>query len=1444
MPEPFDPYYEWLGIPPKDQPPNHYRLLGIELFEENLNVIDRAADRQMGHVRSFQTGKHVKESQRLLNELSSAKVTLLSASKRADYDRQLRAQLAAHSTSDSGLADDAPIPELPPGVPEESSSESPSAASVRKSAATPVPAIEIRPTRKEVPATQHPEQTRFSRRKLVALGIAIVLVVGTVSAASFMMFGGASSESLSTSHGLSVVQDPNSGSGTTNSTEAAATPNSTTDTPNGNPSTDASPAANVSRFAAINESLGEMADPPSVANPPQVPATIRNTITAESGMFHDRFAFCQTLLWTRFDEINQALRAQGFRLTRCRPYLAQGDWRVAAIWLRDGQPSRVVGLTDSETLLQADERLREQGFVPVDVSGGADGPLELFVAVWARPQSPVGQSALSIGIAVDDYQASQDQMSQQGLRCAIHSVFHDSTGKKKFCDLWVKPAVNWSQRVWEGDSSAVEEHLSKASLYTDVCAVAVPKTNDVHFVGTQWFDEAAGKNTPGPGSLPDPVKSFVGIHPDAVRNAVAEQVKAGYFPDTLSVASAADGKLVSVSLWRPGDAVKSPLQLASLEPPSPTSVSTPAPAPAATTGTEGALHFAGKGSIELRDTVQLLDIHQDFTVEAWLRFDEQAFGVVNILCGTAAYRGLHPEVGTMMMKGWLAGIKPARAPAKSQLILQWAEAGGTTQNHTGEIPGFDNAWHHLALCNRGSSGRWELVVYVDGRESFKASYTDSKDVSSPVGFYFGRPQWVAASRRAMHGLLRGLRLSSGVRYSASFQPEKNLPSDEQTLALLDFSKRTGNSIEDIAGKRQPAPLDNLTWTDLEGNAVSKTTTAAASSNAAGMDTIEKLKPPTDYQNELAKVREVFKIEITSAKDPLALAALAEKILAQAADERDSTLQYALFTEARRFATDGVDWNVAVRTIDELAARFDVDVWEIRAEVFNGLAKKVKLSSDRKLLADKALSQAESALADGVMDVVDSLLASASNLAPRGDRELVREINEVRKRLTEEKKIQLLVRDARAKLANDPHDAAANESLGKYLCFSKEDWSAGIPHLAKGPDGKLKSVALTEATEPTDAAGWVSLANAWHDLGKSTSDTVIKSGAMHRALHWYQLAQPDLSGVNKTQVDKYVEELSKAVATSSRGKIKFAWLDGAPGVAMELRGHTGEGTSLAVTRTGRFLVSGSLDDTIRVWDLSSGKQSGQIIPATGDVVSVLLSPDDRIAIPVAANGEYSIGILSLQNRQLAGTMKADAMARQMAGSQDWRRVVYSKNQAGQNNLLVYNLAALSPMAALSCPGIPVQIAVSRSGRFLAAGDDNNVVYVWDLQSGKIGSPLTGHNEGITGLAFSPNERQLVSSSYRSVIAWDLVKGVEEQRIRAPDSGVTALAFSPDGSRLILSGSTIEISVHNAQTGLLIAQVRAPEGSEQSQTRAITCFADGRAAATVGTDGLIRIWRMPE
>ena len=87
----FDPYHKWLGIPPAEQPANHYRLLGIALFESDPDVIDAAASKQSAYIHGCATGPHVALSQKLLSEIAAARLCLLNPAKRATYDASLRA---------------------------------------------------------------------------------------------------------------------------------------------------------------------------------------------------------------------------------------------------------------------------------------------------------------------------------------------------------------------------------------------------------------------------------------------------------------------------------------------------------------------------------------------------------------------------------------------------------------------------------------------------------------------------------------------------------------------------------------------------------------------------------------------------------------------------------------------------------------------------------------------------------------------------------------------------------------------------------------------------------------------------------------------------------------------------------------------------------------------------------------------------------------------------------------------------------------------------------------------------------------------------------------------------------------------------------------------------------------------------------------------------------
>lgn len=102
----FDAYHKWLGIPPHEQPPDHYRLLGIARFESDPEVIAAAADRQMAHLRMFQAGPRAEACQRLLGEVTRARLCLLNPEKKVAYDAHLRALLATGAPFARPAADD------------------------------------------------------------------------------------------------------------------------------------------------------------------------------------------------------------------------------------------------------------------------------------------------------------------------------------------------------------------------------------------------------------------------------------------------------------------------------------------------------------------------------------------------------------------------------------------------------------------------------------------------------------------------------------------------------------------------------------------------------------------------------------------------------------------------------------------------------------------------------------------------------------------------------------------------------------------------------------------------------------------------------------------------------------------------------------------------------------------------------------------------------------------------------------------------------------------------------------------------------------------------------------------------------------------------------------------------------------------------------------------
>lgn len=92
MPQPFDPYRDWLGLTSCSTFPSHYELLGLQPLEADLGKINVAYQRQSARLAEQLDGAHADVAQRLMGELAEARMTLLTPTAKRAYDQALAAR--------------------------------------------------------------------------------------------------------------------------------------------------------------------------------------------------------------------------------------------------------------------------------------------------------------------------------------------------------------------------------------------------------------------------------------------------------------------------------------------------------------------------------------------------------------------------------------------------------------------------------------------------------------------------------------------------------------------------------------------------------------------------------------------------------------------------------------------------------------------------------------------------------------------------------------------------------------------------------------------------------------------------------------------------------------------------------------------------------------------------------------------------------------------------------------------------------------------------------------------------------------------------------------------------------------------------------------------------------------------------------------------------------
>lgn len=163
----------------------------------------------------------------------------------------------------------------------------------------------------------------------------------------------------------------------------------------------------------------------------------------------------------------------------------------------------------------------------------------------------------------------------------------------------------------------------------------------------------------------------------------------------------------------------------------------------------------------------------------------------------------------------------------------------------------------------------------------------------------------------------------------------------------------------------------------------------------------------------------------------------------------------------------------------------------------------------------------------------------------------------------------------------------------------------------------------------------------------------------------------------------------------------------------LKGHSDYVYAVDFSPDSSRIVSGSLDNTLRLWDASSGSPIGSSLTGhTVTVLAVAFSPDGK--------------------RVISGS-EDDGMLRQWdvrTGKQSGRFVQGHSESVSS-------------------------VAFTPDGKRIVSGSSDNNLRIWDAATGKpIGPPLKGHSSHVTSVALSPDGRRIVSGSADNTLRlWD-------------------------------------------------------------------------------------------
>ena len=280
------------------------------------------------------------------------------------------------------------------------------------------------------------------------------------------------------------------------------------------------------------------------------------------------------------------------------------------------------------------------------------------------------------------------------------------------------------------------------------------------------------------------------------------------------------------------------------------------------------------------------------------------------------------------------------------------------------------------------------------------------------------------------------------------------------------------------------------------------------------------------------------------------------------------------------------------------------------------------------------------------------------------------------------------------------------------------------------------------------------------------------------------------------------------------------------------GHSGKVSCLAITPDGKRCVSGSTDNTLRVWSLDSGRCLLTLKGHTGSISALAISPDGRRC--VSGSCDRTIRIWDVESGIVLKVLTGHRYPiHSLAITPDGRRCVSGSTDS---TFRIWELE--SGKCVRTIDGFVESITLTSDGRHFVGESYPNVISLWNLESGERIKKLVGHFDSIKAIDISRDGKRCVSRSRDMTLRiWD-VESEKCLSIISENSGFYILAITPDGRRCVCGSKNNILRVWNLESGECIGILEGHKGAINT----ISITSDSMRCITGARDKTLRVWEL--